>query len=67
MNEFHYTGYVQEIIFGAGALARLADLIEPFGWRLSLLHTRDLIETSKGNHHVQTANTRCASHHLRRF
>ena len=37
MNEFHYTGYAQEIIFGAGALARLADLVEPFGWRRLLL------------------------------
>jgi len=37
MSEFHYTGYAQEIIFGAGALARLADLIEQFGWRRLLL------------------------------
>lgn len=37
MNEYHYTGYAQEIIFGAGALARLADLVEPFGWRRLLL------------------------------
>ncbi len=37
MSEFHYTGYAQEIIFGAGALARLADLVEQFGWRRLLL------------------------------
>jgi alcohol dehydrogenase class IV len=37
MNEFHYTGYAQEITFGAGALARLPAQIEQFGWRRLLL------------------------------
>lgn len=37
MNEFHYTGYAQDIIFGAGALARLPALVEQFGWRRLLL------------------------------
>src|SRR5579864_853822 len=33
MNEFRYTGYAQEVIFGPGSLTRLSEAIERFGWR----------------------------------
>ena len=38
-NEFRYFGYAQEIIFGPGALARLSEAVERFGWRRLLLCT----------------------------
>jgi len=37
MNEFHYTSYAQEVIFGAGSLARLGNVIEQFHWRRLML------------------------------
>ncbi len=33
MNGFRYTGYAQEVIFGAGSLAQLSEIIERFGWQ----------------------------------
>jgi maleylacetate reductase len=39
MSEFHYIGYAQEIIFGPGALARLSEAVDRFGWRQLLLCT----------------------------
>ena len=38
-NAFHYLGYAQEVIFGPGALARLGEAAERFGWRRLLLCT----------------------------
>ncbi len=37
MNEFRYTGYAQEIIFGAGIISRLNEAVERFGWQRLLL------------------------------
>src|SRR5258708_12510442 len=37
MNEFRYTGYAQEIIFGPGSLAQLSDAVERFSWRRLML------------------------------
>lgn len=37
--EFRYTAYAQEIIFGAGALAKLAGAVEVFGWRRLMICT----------------------------
>src|SRR5215471_16066456 len=37
MNEFYYTSYAQEVIFGAGALARLGEAVERFHWRRLML------------------------------
>jgi maleylacetate reductase len=37
MNEFRYTSYAQEVIFGAGSLARLEDTVERFPWRRLML------------------------------
>jgi alcohol dehydrogenase class IV len=37
MNEFHYTSYAQEIIFGAGSLAQLGDAAERFHWKRLML------------------------------
>ncbi len=37
MSEFQYTGYAQEIIFGAGSLARLGEAVDRFGWRRMML------------------------------
>lgn len=34
---FHYVGYAQEVIFGAGSLARLSEAVERFAWRRLLL------------------------------
>src|SRR6266436_6074936 len=37
MDEFRYTSYAQEIIFGAGSLARLGEAVERFSWRRLML------------------------------
>src|SRR6266700_1064941 len=37
MNEFRYTSYAQEIIFGAGSLDHLSETIERFHWRRLML------------------------------
>jgi len=37
MNEFRYTGYAQEIIFGAGSVSRLNEAVERFDWRRLML------------------------------
>ena len=43
MNEFRYTSYAQEIIFGHGSLARLSEAVERFHWwRLMLCSTGTL-------------------------
>jgi maleylacetate reductase len=39
MTKFSYTSYAQEIIFGPGAITRLAEAVERFGWRRVLLCT----------------------------
>src|SRR5712691_13123827 len=43
MNEFHSTSYAQQVIFGAGSLARLSEEVTGFGWqRLMLCATGSL-------------------------
>jgi alcohol dehydrogenase class IV len=37
MNEFRYTSYAQEIIFGPGSLSLLSEAVERFHWRRLLL------------------------------
>ncbi len=37
MNEFHYTSYAQEVIFGAGSVAQLGEAVERFHWRRLML------------------------------
>ncbi|HTP09581.1 MAG TPA: iron-containing alcohol dehydrogenase [Anaerolineae bacterium] len=37
MNEFHYIGYAQEVIFGAGSLAQLSAAVDRFHWRRLML------------------------------
>ena len=37
MNEFRYTSYAQEIIFGAGSVSRLNEAVERFNWRRLML------------------------------
>ena len=37
MNEFRYTGFAQEIIFGAGSVSRLNEAVERFNWHRLLL------------------------------
>ncbi len=37
MNEFRYTGYAQEIIFGAGSVSHLNEAVERFNWRRLML------------------------------
>jgi alcohol dehydrogenase class IV len=37
MDDFRYTSYAQEVIFGAGSLARLGETVERFGWQRLLL------------------------------
>ena len=39
MSEFRYIGFAQEIIFGPGALARLSEAVDRFGWRRLALCT----------------------------
>jgi maleylacetate reductase len=63
MNEFHYTGYAQEIIFGLSSISRLGEAMERYGWRhLMLCSTGSLrrdgtiasIEKSLGDRLVTT-------------
>ncbi len=37
MNEFHYTNYAQQIIFGAGSISQLSEAVERFNWHRILL------------------------------
>ena len=37
MNEFRYTGYAQEILFGADTLSQVGEAVERFHWRRLLL------------------------------
>jgi maleylacetate reductase len=37
MNEFRYTSYAQDIIFGPGSLGRLSEAVERFHWRRLML------------------------------
>lgn len=37
MNEFRYTSFAQEVIFGPGSLARLSEAVDRAGWRRVLL------------------------------
>jgi maleylacetate reductase len=40
MNEFRYTNYAQQIIFGAGSISQLSEMVERFSWhRLMLCST----------------------------
>ena len=39
MNEFHYTSYAQDIVFGAGSLARLSEAVDRFHWQRLMLCT----------------------------
>jgi maleylacetate reductase len=39
MNQFHYTGYAQEIIFGSGSLLHVSEAIERFHWQRLMLCT----------------------------
>lgn len=39
MNEFRYTSYAQEIIFGAGSVAQLGDAVARFHWKRLMLCT----------------------------
>ncbi len=39
IHEFTYTAYAQQIMFGAGALSKLGEAIERFGWRKLVLCT----------------------------
>ena len=39
MNEFHYTSYAQQVIFGPGSLARLSEAVEGPGWHRLMLCT----------------------------
>jgi maleylacetate reductase len=39
MDEFQYTSYAQEVIFAPGALARLDEAVDRFGWRRLMLGT----------------------------
>ncbi len=46
MNEFRYTSYAQEVIFGAGALARLGEAVEHFHWRRLMLCSTGFLRTA---------------------
>ena len=46
MNEFRYTSYAQEVIFGAGSLAQLQDAVERFHLRRLMLCTSGSIRRS---------------------
>ena len=37
MDQFRYTNYAQEVIFGVRSLAQLSEAIERFGWRRLML------------------------------
>jgi alcohol dehydrogenase YqhD (iron-dependent ADH family) len=39
MQQFQYTGYTQQVIFGAGALAQLGESADRFHWQRLMLCT----------------------------
>src|SRR5262249_34029915 len=49
MEDFRYTSYTQEVIFGVGALSRLGEAVERLGWyRLLLCSTHSM----QGDGHI---------------
>ncbi len=46
MDEFQYASYPQEVIFAPGALARLDQAVQPFGWQRLMLCTNQSLSTS---------------------
>ena len=44
MEDFRYTSYAQEVIFGAGTLARLSEAVERYGWQPLLICTSGSME-----------------------
>jgi maleylacetate reductase len=46
MDEFHYVSYPQEVIFAPGALARLDQALQPFGWQRIMLCTNCSLSAS---------------------
>lgn len=55
MNEFHSVSYAQEIIFALGALTRLREAIERFGWHRLMLCANHSMLASGNVDAIQTA------------
>jgi alcohol dehydrogenase class IV len=65
MSEFRYVSYAQEVIFASGALSRLGEALERFGWQRLILctshslqanGTEDRIKSVVGDRLVATFN-----------
>jgi len=46
MNQFRYTSYAQEILFGPGSLESLGEAVERFGWQKLMLCTSHSVRTA---------------------
>jgi alcohol dehydrogenase class IV len=46
MDQFHYISYAQEVVFGLGSLAGLAEAVERFGWQRLMLCTNHSMRTN---------------------
>jgi maleylacetate reductase len=55
MTDFGYTSYAQEIIFGSGAIIRLGEAVERFGWRRVLVCTTGSARRGGSLAHVAAA------------
>ncbi len=55
MSEFHYIGYAQEVIFGAGALERLSEAVNRFHWRRLILCASNSARRSGHISSIETA------------
>lgn len=55
MNEFNYTTYAQEILFGAGVITRLAEAVDRFGWRRLMLCTSPSLRKEGAVSGIETA------------
>jgi maleylacetate reductase len=62
MDDFRYISYTQEVIFGAGALSRLGEVVARFGWqRLLLCSTGSMQRGGHVSEVEQTLGTRLAA------
>ncbi len=59
MDQFRYVSYAQEVIFGAGSLARLNDLVKHYGWQRLLLCTNVSLRMNGHAAKVETASGDC--------
>src|SRR5512146_591421 len=61
MDQFRYVSYAQEVVFGAGSLARLKEMVQRYGWQRLMLYTNRSMRQNGHAADVETALGDCLS------